>query len=302
MSYRLAGMQWFEAICHSFSVVSTGGLSTRDASIGAYDSVAIETVSIVFMLLAGVNFGLMFAAVRGRWSAVHKDEELRLYLLLKVVVIAIVAVDIFGSEIVTTAGSTVVVGAAQALRYASFQTVSLHTGTGFCTADFDLWPFVSRTLIVGLMFVGGCAGSTAGGIKVIRFWIVLKVIAASLERSFRPNVVRPLRVGKAVVDDDMKLSAVTYCVFMFLIMCVGAGLIGFFENHHGVPIDFLSAATASLSTMGNIGPGFYLIGATQNYGWFADSSLVVMSLLMMLGRLEIYAIAVLLLPRFWNGD
>ena len=302
LSYRLAGMNWFNAVCHSFSVVSTGGLSTRDESIAAFNSVAVEAVSMVFMLLAGVNFGLMFAATRGRWSAIWRDEELRVYIVLKVAVIAVVAVNIYGITIMTTAGQAVEATAMQALRYAGFQVMSLHTGTGFCTADYGLWPFLSRTMIVGLMFVGGCAGSTAGGIKVIRFWIVLKIIGASLERSFRPNVVRPLRVGKAVVDDEMKLSAVTYCVFMFCIMAIGAVLIGVFEGRAGVDIDFLSAATASLSTMGNIGPGFYLIGATQNYGWFTDASLAVMSLLMMLGRLEIYAIAVLLLPRFWHGD
>ena len=302
LSYRAAGMSWFDSVCHSFSVVSTGGLSTQDSSIAAYDSVPIEMVSILFMLLAGVNFGLIFAATRGRWSAVWKDEELRLYLILKLVVIVVVTANLTGHTIMTTAGESVKGTFLQALRYASFQVSSLHTGTGFCTADYDLWPFLSRTSLVGLMFIGGCAGSTAGGIKVIRFWIVLKVIAASLERSFRPNVVRPLRIGRAVVDDEMKLSAVTYCAFMFLIMAVGAVLIGVFEGHNNIEIDFLSAATASLSTMGNIGPGFYLIGATHNYGWFSQPSLVVMSLLMMLGRLEIYAIAVLVLPRFWHGD
>ncbi|MEM9883412.1 MAG: TrkH family potassium uptake protein, partial [Planctomycetota bacterium] len=286
-SFRLAGMSWFDAVCHSFSVVSTGGLSTRDASIGHFDSVAIDGVSMLFMLLAGVNFGLMFAAVRGRWSAVWRDEELRVYLALKVAVIAIVAIDIHGREIVTTGGNTIDATLGQALRYAGFQTISLHTGTGFCTADYDLWPFVSRTLIVGLMFIGGCAGSTAGGIKVIRFWIALKVIAASLERSFRPQVVRPLRVGSAVIDEDRKLSAVTYCVFVLLIFAVGAMAIGFLESRRGVDVDFLTAATASLSTLGNIGPGFDRIGATGNYGWFSDGSLAVMSLLMMLGRLEI---------------
>jgi trk system potassium uptake protein TrkH len=302
VSYRLAGMPWFDSVCHAFSVVSTGGLSTRNASIGYYDSVAIDCVSMLFMLLAGVNFGLMFAAVRGRWSAVWKDEELRVYLFLKIAVVAIVALDLWGTQIVTTAEKSVDATFGQALRYAGFQTISLHTGTGFGTADYDLWPMLSRTLLVGLMFIGGCAGSTAGGIKVIRFWIVLKVIAASLERSFRPQVVRPLRVGRTVIEEDMKLNAVTYCVFMLMIMGVGAGLLGIFEHWQGVEINFLTAATSSLSTLGNIGPGFYRIGPTQNYGWFSEPSLVVLSMLMMLGRLEIYAIAVLLLPRFWHGE
>ena len=302
VSYRLVGLSVFDSVCHSFSVVSTGGLSTRDASIGHYDSVAVDMVSMLFMLLAGVNFGLMFLITRGRWRGVWKDEELRVYLTLKLVVIAVVTLNIMGTDVITTAGRTVEASAMQALRFAGFQTIALHTGTGFCTSDYDLWPMLSRALLVGLMFIGGCAGSTAGGIKVIRFWIVLKVIYASLERSFRPNVVRPLRVGKVVVDEDQKLGAMTYCVFFLLIVSVGALVIGLLEHQPGEDLQFLTAATASLSTMGNIGPGFFKIGATQNYGWFSNPSLAFMSLLMMLGRLEIYAFAVLLLPRFWRGD
>ncbi|MEM8738365.1 MAG: TrkH family potassium uptake protein [Planctomycetota bacterium] len=301
-SYRLAGLSWFDSVCHSFSVVSTGGLSTRDASIGHYGSVSADLVSMFFMLLAGVNFGLMFAVTRGRWKSIWKDEELRVYIILKVVVIVFVAFNIYGQTITTTAGQTLQATAFQALRFAGFQTISLHTGTGFVTADYDLWPYFSRAMLVGLMFIGGCAGSTAGGIKIVRFWIVLKVIYASLERAFRPQVVRPLRVTTAVVDEEQKLNALVYCVFFFMIALVGSLFIALFESHYGRDIQFLTAATASLSTLGNIGPGFYRIGATQNYGWFSDASLVAMSLLMMLGRLEIYALAVLLLPRFWHGD
>ncbi len=303
LSYKLCGLSWFESVCHSFSVVSTGGLSTRDASIAAYDSVAIDMVSIAFMLLAGVNFGLMFLLVRGRWKAVYKDEELRIYLALKLVVIVIVAGNIMGTDLITTAGQAVHGSALQALRFAGFQTVSLHTGTGFVTSDYDQWPFLSRALLIGLMFIGGCAGSTAGGIKVIRFWIAIKVMIWSLEKAFRPQVVRPLRVGGGIVDDEMKLAALTYCLVILLLVAGGAMVIGLFETHAGgFEIDFLTAATASLSTLGNIGPGFNGIGATQNYGWFSTPSLAFMSLLMMLGRLEVYAVAVLLLPRFWRGN
>ena len=162
---------------------------------------------------------------------------------------------------------------------------------------------VVATVIIGLMFIGGCAGSTAGGIKVIRFWIAIKVMLASLERAFRPQVVRPLRVSGGIVDDEMKLGALTYCLVILLLVAGGALVIGLFETHAGgFEIDFLTAATASLSPVGNIGPGFNGIGATQNYGWFSTPSLALMSLLMMLGRLEVYAVAVLLLPRFWRGN
>lgn len=301
LSFKLAGMDWFDSICHALSIVATGGLSTRDASIAYYDSFAIELICIVFMLLAGVNFALFFQMARGRFKPALKDVELWVYLALKVIVILIVAANIWGIPIATTAGQTVDADAGQALRYSAFQTVALHTGTGFVTGDYDLWPFLSRALLVGLMFIGGCAGSTAGGIKVIRFWIALKVIAASLEKSFRPQVVRTLRVGDGVVDDEMKLGAVIYFLTIILLFAIGAVLIAICESADGVT-DFMTAMSASISTLCNVGPGLHDVGATRNYGWFSQPSLAVMSLLMILGRLEVYAIFVLFVPTFWRQD
>ncbi len=301
LSLRAAGMNWFDSLSHTMSMVSTGGLSTRDASIGYYDSIIIDLICIVFMLLAGVNFALFYAATRGRWRLLWKDDELRVYLALKVAVIIIVTANILSLPLMTTAGEQVKATLGEAVRYASFQTVALHTGTGFCTADYDQWPFLSRTLLIGLMFVGGCAGSTAGGVKVIRFWIMMKVIVGSLEKAFRPQVVRPVRVGRSVVDEDQKLGAIVYIVLFGLIGAIGAVLVAALEGYAGRP-DFLTAMSASISTLGNIGPGLHEVGPTKTYAWFSDASLAVLSLLMMLGRLEVYAIAVLLIPRFWKGD
>lgn len=298
---KIAGMSWFDSLCHTLSMVSTGGLSTRNASIGHYDSVAIDLICIVFMLLAGVNFALFYAVTRGRWRIMWKDQELRVYLTLKFAVIILVTANIVGLPIMTTAGETVDGTVGQALRYAGFQTVAMHTGTGFCTADFDIWPFLSRTLLIGLMFIGGCAGSTAGGVKVIRFWIMIKVVAGSLEKAFRPQVVRPLKVGKSTVDEQMQLSAMIYVVLFGVIGAIGATLIAAFEGYAGRP-DFQTAMSAAISTLGNIGPGLHEVGPTKTYAWFSDASLAVMSLLMLLGRIEVYAIAVFLLPRFWKGD
>lgn len=300
-AFWLAGMDWFDSVCHGLSIVATGGLSTRDASAAHYGSLAIELVCIVFMLLAGVNFALFFQMTRGRFKSAFKDVELWVYLSLKIIVILLVAGNLLGHPIMTTQGQTVDPSVGQALRYSAFQTVALHTGTGFVTADYDLWPFFSRALLVGLMFIGGCAGSTAGGIKVIRFWIALKVIAASLEQAFRPNVVRTLRVGEGVVDDKMKLGAVTYFLTIIVLFAVGAVLIALCESTNGAT-DFMTAMSASISTLCNVGPGLHEVGATKNYGWFTQPSLVVMSMLMVLGRLEVYAIFVLFLPTFWRQD
>ncbi len=294
-------MGWFDSLCHTFSMLSTGGLSTRNASIGAYDSVAVDLVTILFMLLAGVNFAVFFNLVRGRFDLAWKDVELRVYLALKIGVILIVTMNIYGQEIVTTAGKALDATVGQALRYATFQTVSLHTGTGFGTADYELWPFLSRALLVGLMFIGGCAGSTAGGIKVIRLWVTLKVIIASLEKTFRPNVIRPVKIGNTALDDDARLAAVIYFLCMILLFALGALLIALCEPVGG-RCDFQTALSASVSTLCNVGPGLHEVGPTKNYGWFSPASHIVMSMLMCLGRLEIFAIVVLFVPNFWRGE
>jgi trk system potassium uptake protein TrkH len=303
LSLRLTGaMDWFDSVCHAFSMVSTGGLSTRNASIGYYDSVSVDIICIVFMLLSGVNFALFYALARGKFINVFRDTELRVYLLLKIMVTIIIAFNLLGQPINSTGGRVIQEAhAGQALQYSAFQTVALHTGTGFVTADYDPWPFLSRVMLIGLMFVGGCAGSTAGGIKVIRFWLALKIMASELEKMFRPNVVRPLRIGKSVVDSETAASAVVYFLAILVLFGIGAFLIGEFEGRAGRP-DFQTAMSASISTLCNVGPGLHGVGPTTNYGWFSPASLNVMSLLMALGRLEVFTILVLFLPRYWRSN
>ena len=154
---------WFDAVNHAFSVMSTGGLSTNDASIGGYDSVSLDLVVTLFMFLAGVNFVLFFHMVQGRWSIAWQDIELRVYFLLKIAVTLLIVINIVGSDLLTTAGRSVEAGVFQALRYASFQTMSMQTGTGFGTADYDLWPELSTGLLIGLMFIGAARGRPPAG-------------------------------------------------------------------------------------------------------------------------------------------
>jgi trk system potassium uptake protein TrkH len=293
-------MDWFEAICHTFSMVSTGGFSTRDASIAGFDSLAVDLICCLFMFAAGINFVIFYQAFRGRWKVVSANSELRVFFFMHLVVMGIVTLNMVGQPIITTAGQTLEAGLGNALRYASFQTISLNTGTGFTTADYDRWPFLAKALILMLMFIGGCAGSTAGGIKVVRVWIVAKVLLNSIEQAFRPNVVRPVKIGRSAIDPEAKIGALAYFLVILLLFGIGAVLLKVFEPAGA--IDITTALSASLATLCNVGPGFHGVGPTFNYAFFSNPSLLLMSLLMLLGRLEVFAIAVLFLPRFWKQD
>lgn len=298
LGYLVFGMTWFDALCHAFSTVSTGGLSTRDASIGHYDSIGIDAVAIVFMLAAGVNFHLYYHVSQGRWRPLWTDVELRVYLISKLLVLGVILVPLIGSTMTLTTGETVPGSFGTALRHASFTVVALHTGTGFGTVDYNLWPAFVKMLLVGTMFVGGCAGSTAGGIKVIRLWIAIKIMAAELEKAFRPDVVRPIRIGGTTVDPELKLSVMAFLIGFLIMLLGGAAAVHVAE---GGRADTLTSLSAALSCIANVGPGVHAVGPTANYGWMTPASKLVLAMLMVLGRLEFFAIVVLVTPRFWRG-
>ncbi len=300
LALRVLGMTWFESACHSFATMATGGFSTRDPSVAAFHSAAIDTVIIVFMLLAGVNFGVYYQAIRGRWRTAWRDPELRVYLGVILLGFFVVAVPLLTHGMHTTTGDRVDPSWRSAVRYGLFQTVSIQTTTGFCTADFNQWPAVCRTVLVLLMFAGASAGSTGGGVKIVRCMIVAKVLWAELERVFRPNVVRVVRIGPVAVDSELRLATLAYVFMVFLLFVAGGIALLLLERDNG--IDVVTALTASAATLNNIGPGLGLVGATGNYAWFSEAGKVVMSLLMVLGRLEVFTIAVLFVPRFWMRE
>lgn len=334
-SLRITGMEWFDSVCHTFSCVSSGGFSTKDASVGAYGT-GSTIVIMVFMVLAGVNFGLYYQLLRGSVSSIWKDTELRFYLGMiafgAVVIIGSImyvgtpmsstqlALDENGDPIMVTQQTLVVnefgdrevvefevpkrvpidVDLGHAAEYGVFNSISIHTGTGFCTIDYNRWPFAAKAVLWMLMIFGGCAGSTTGGIKVVRVWLSLKIVLAELERVFRPNVVRPLKFGKVTVDRDLKLQVIAYAVAFVLVWILGSFVVMLFESHHP-RCDYQTAASASLATLGNIGPGFQAVGAVENYSWMSAPTKLMLTLFMALGRLEIFAIFVLFHPRFWRG-
>ncbi len=298
---RLVGrMSWFDSVCHTFATLATGGFSTHNASIGAYDRWSVELITILFMVLAGVNFGLYYQLARRRFGAIWRDPELRVYLGILFVATLIVGFSIYGKSSTLMTGEQRVVGLAEAARQSTFQVVSIQTTTGFSTADFDLWGFVPRAVLVTLMFVGASAGSTGGGIKVIRILVALKVMLAEVERVFRPSVVRTTRVGSGVVDPEMRQAVLVYVLGIIGLFLLGTLALMLIEP--GGSLDFTSAATASAASLNNIGPGLGLVGASHNYGFFTAPSKMVLSLLMVLGRLEVYAVLVLILPGFWRSD
>ncbi len=296
----LAGMNLGDAVCHTFATLATGGFSTRDASIGYYNSPLINWIIIAFMLLAGANFGLYYQLLRRRFRAVWTDPELRLYLAIVFVGCLIVCGALVEERLVSTTGDDVEPSIAAAIRHGVFQVVSIQTTTGFCTADFDLWGLAPRMTLLFLMFVGASAGSTGGGIKIIRVLIAFKVIVAEVERVFRPNVVRTVKVGRQPVDPELRLGTMVYVLALLLVFAVGTVALMLIEADKG--IDVVTALSASAATLNNIGPGLNLVGAMRNYGWFSEPSLAVMSLLMVLGRLELYAVIVMFVPRFWKSE
>jgi len=302
VALRLCGMGWQEALSHTFATLATGGFSTKDASIAAYGPTVIYVI-IAFMFLAGINFGLYYRIIQGSIRSVWQDTEFRAYTAFTVIGAAIVIASVYfaGQPIPMANGEPLEPDAFNAVTQGVFTTVSIQTTTGFCTADFNQWPFIAKAVLIVAMFIGGSAGSTGGGLKVIRIWVALKVIAAELEHVFHPNVVRPLRIGGAAIDPDLRLSVVAYVLGVVMLFAVGSIVIMALET--GEPrCDIITAATASIACLFNIGPGLANVGAVENYGWFNNATKLMMCLWMVIGRLEVFAIAVLFYPRFWRSE
>lgn len=299
IALRVAGMEWFNSICHTFATMATGGFSSNSHSVGGYDSLAVNVIIIVFMVLAGVNFGLYHQLIRGRFAAIRRDSELHAYFAILFVASAIVVFSIAGEPIVLTTGEQCAPALGRAIREGVFTTVSIQTTTGFCTADFGRWPILAQTVILVLMFVGGCAGSTSGGIKVTRILVVFKVMVSELERAFRPHVVRPVRVGASVIAPEVRQGALAFVFGHVLLFAVGAIALMLFESARNM--DVVTAASASVACLCNVGPGFARVGPVANFDWLGPASKLLLCLWMAIGRLEVFAILVLIHPRFWRA-
>ncbi|WP_221793326.1 TrkH family potassium uptake protein [Oceanobacter mangrovi] len=284
-AYWLAGMNAFDAIGHSFATVAIGGFSTHDASIGYFDSAAIEMIAVVFMLISSLNFALHFSAWRYH-SLVHylRDSELKFFFTVMAGGILLTIPALWLTDTYELP---------KAIRYGIFETVSVATTTGFGTADFSVWPIFLPVLLFMMAFIGGCAGSTGGGMKVIRVLLIFKQGSREIKRLIHPNAVIPVKLGRSPVAERVleavwgffALYVVTYMVMMIALLATG--------------LDHVTAFSAVGACLNNLGPG--LGEVATHYGDISDAAKWICSLTMLLGRLEIFTLLVLVSPAFWRG-
>lgn len=278
------GMSFYDALLHSFSTAGTGGFSNRNASVAYYDSAYIDGVITVFMILFGVNFNLYFLIRLKNWKDALKNEELHAYLGIIAGAVAIVTVNILGIY-----GNIV-----HAFRYASFQVASVITTTGFCTADFNLWSELSKVVLLGIMVIGACAGSTGGGIKVSRFLILVKSIKQEVRRMLHPKAVTIVKINGKRVGNDTIRSVYIYFISYILVMMVSILLVSI--NN----FDFATTFSSVLTTLNNVGPGISMVGPVENFHMFSPLSKLVFCMDMLLGRLEIFPYLLLMSPELWR--
>jgi len=279
------GMPLFDALCHTFGTMATGGFSTQNASIAAYGSY-IQWVIIGFMFMAGCNFILHYQGLRGKVKSYWRSEEFRIYLSIALVLIPLFTV------ILALGGKGF---SESTVRQSTFQVISILTTTGYTTADFDLWPAFLKISLVSLMFVGGCAGSTGGGMKVIRVYIALKAGVKSIIQAILPNAVMPLKVDSKPVSDTYVVRAAAYFIIYIFLFVFGTAVMTITER-----TDLVTAFSVSVACLSNIGPGLGQVGPMENYSWISPMGKWFLSFLMLAGRLELYSILILFVPDTWR--
>ncbi len=281
----VGGMDWFDSFCHAFGTMATGGFSTRSASVGAFDSAVIDAIITVFMFMAGVNFSLHYYALTGKPQRYFQDPEFRFYAIFLFAAILFLTFNIWMDDW----------GAfSRCFRDAAFTATSIITTTGFGTADFDRWPDASRLLLVVMMFMGGCAGSTGGGMKIVRVFILFKKMLRELKLFMRPSSVIQMKLGGKPVEQEIISHIAAFFAIFMLIFSVGSIVMTFFTP------DLVSAFTSVVATLGNIGPGLNAVGVTQNFSGIPPLGQAVLTFFMLLGRLELYTVLILFLPSYWK--
>jgi len=280
------GMSFFDAICHSFATLATGGFSTQNSSIAAYNSSYIDGVITLFMILAGINFALHFQMLRGKAEEFFRSEELRVY--LGIITLATVIIMIFN----WSDGSYHHFG--ENFRYSIFQVSSIITTTGFATADFELWSVLPQYILVLLMFIGGCAGSTGGGIKVARILLIFKHAQVQVFRLIHPRAIRLVKLGNRPVDKEVLQAILGFFALFISIFVIASLLLA------ATGMDLVSAGGAVIACLSNIGPGLGTVGPVDNFAHVPAFGKSILIVCMLMGRLELFTVLVLFFPSFWR--
>ncbi|BBM68920.1 TrkH family potassium uptake protein [Rhodothermus marinus] len=289
----LPAMDWFDAVNHAFATMATGGFSTKNGSVGQFGSAYVEWVITVFMLLAGANFALHYRLLHGQWRPVWQDTELRVYLSIVAVATVLITLGIW-APLHAEEDYQTYAELADALRHGAFQAVSIITTTGFGTADYEQWSPLAVGVLFLLFFVGGMAGSTGGGIKVVRHVLLFKNSFRELKQLVHPRAIVPVRLNGRMVSDEILRNVLSFFVLYFGLLGMGTLALSAME------VDLLSAFGAVLSCLGNIGPAFGTMGPAENYAHLPALAKWILALLMMIGRLEIFTVLILLTRTFWR--
>lgn len=278
------GMSLYDALCHGFTTMPTGGFSPKNASIAHYGSAYFDWVIIFFMMLAGINFALHFQFLRGKTLIFWKDSEARFFIFLILLLTAVVTVNV----------QDMYESLAEAVRYASFQVVSILTTTGYATADYEQWPALCRVILFLCMFMGASAGSTGGGMKCARIMACFKYCYRELFMLIHPRGVSKIRANSSVIPENVMQSIMGFLALYIALFLVASLLLA------GLGLDMVSAFAASAACVGNIGPGFGSVGPVDNFAHIPAAGKWILAWCMLLGRLEIYTVIILFVPEFWK--
>jgi trk/ktr system potassium uptake protein len=281
----VAGMDLFDALCHTFATLATGGFSTKNLSIGYYQSVPIQAIITVFMLVAGVSFTLHYQARRLNFRAYWNSLEFRLYMLIFFFVAAFITWNVW---------KTNYDGLGEAVLHSTFQTASMMSTTGYGTANWEEWPQVCQWVLLTLMFMGGCAGSTGGGIKCMRLIILFKHVFRELRLLIHPRAVIPVKIDRKAIPTHIVNSVLAFIGLYLGVWAVSTLLLV------GLSLDPITALSASTATLSNIGPGLGKVGAMDHYAWISWPGKCILIFNMLVGRLELYTVLVLMVPGFWR--
>lgn len=278
-------MDFFDSICHAFSTIATAGFSTKNTSITHFNNYYIDFVIILFMVIAGINFSLHYKLLTGDIKSFLRSSETRVFLSIIVLASIVIIFDMYFHTTYTLL---------DIFDIALFQVTAIITTTGLGNNDYELWPSISQKVILTLMFIGGTAGSTGGGIKVIRIMVLFKFVYSEIVKLLHPNAIVNIRIGDQVLDRNILLNVAGFFVLFCLIAVFGTIIMSF------MGLEFLTAFTSVITTINNVGPGFGQIGPTDNYAFISDPGKWLLSFFMLVGRLELFTVLILLAPSYWR--